>query len=112
MLCLRGRGGVDGRVRLQMGKNDGAGQSCNVLFQQPEFVCVWGGVQEAALHRERAEKPQTSSKDEAVLGPHEESHTRSTKQERLSEAMSGAFIREERIYRLLFQLKGCEALCL
>lgn len=46
---------------------------------------------------ERAEKPQTSRKDEAVLGPHEESHARPTKQERLSEAMSGAFIREEDI---------------
>lgn len=60
-------------------------------------MCGGWGVQEAALHGERAVKPQTSRKDEAVLGPHEESHTRSTKQERLSEAMSGAFIREEDI---------------
>lgn len=96
MLCIRGRGGVDGRVRLQMGKNDGAGQSCNVLFQQPEFVCG-GGRCRRTRYIERAEKPQTSRKDEAVLGPHEESHAWPTKQERLSEAMSGAFIREEDI---------------
>lgn len=60
-------------------------------------LCVCVGGCRRTHYIERVVKPQTSRKDKAVLGPHEESHARPTKQERLSEAMSGAFIRDEDI---------------